>query len=290
MKLSPLGRGRTSEARPGEGSLEFTAWPGFGLPAGRELRLETVPLYGQSILFVVAVEGLLLVILSEDPSLWIRREGQTTPRFVILGPETLKVNASLASLVRTQGIFNVPLYSLEVSAERSFFPPGKFPLPVPAEQMQWEREAIALPLAPGRELPEAIEVGKRLLYLQPGPFEGYMSASLALTGAPNEGGSSAFRADAGKAQAPEQNGGAPPPRPRHGSPPQERRIVCYLSTVATGGRSVNDATIVDEGRVEPRAGRTVACDSRFTCCRPPQRGITGRTMCEGQASSCRTVL
>ncbi len=101
---------------------------------------------------------------------------------------------ALASLVRTRGIFDVLLYSAEVSVEGSFFPPGGIPFPVPAEQLQWERAAIALPLARGRELPEAIEVGERLLDLQPGPFEGYVSAPLAFAGAPNEEVSFAFAA------------------------------------------------------------------------------------------------
>ncbi len=43
---------------------------------------------------VQCVEGPLLVIPYEDPPHWIRPEGQTTPRFVVLGPETLEVSAS----------------------------------------------------------------------------------------------------------------------------------------------------------------------------------------------------
>ena len=60
---------------------------------------------------VQCVEGPLLVIPYKDPSHWIRPEGQTTLRFVVLGPETLEVSASLASLVRTRGMFDVLLYS-----------------------------------------------------------------------------------------------------------------------------------------------------------------------------------
>ena len=71
---------------------------------------------------VQCVEGPLLVIPYKDPSHWIRPEGQTTLRFVVLGPETLEV---LASLVRTRGMFDVLLYSAEVSVGGSFFPPGE---------------------------------------------------------------------------------------------------------------------------------------------------------------------
>ncbi len=79
----------------------------------------------------------------------IRRTGE---RFAVFLPETLHVAGRVDSEIRHRGIFEVPVYSMEVTLEGSFSAPSFAELGIAPEDVLWERAQVWIGISDARAI------------------------------------------------------------------------------------------------------------------------------------------